>query len=331
MIASGVDYRPWEGQRLDDDQCFICGAELDPSTYTKEDVIPRWMQREIAKRKHSRPFMELPNETAIALGKILVPACRTCNNAHLSGQEKSISGAFKKGPFEVRKLPEQTLRIWFAKIAYGLRRNDLRLKRDRSDPASLTVAARGDVEQLAHLHLLLQEVRDVVYIPDPHSTFFVFEAQEADCGACDFDAAFPIGWPYPVMLRLGNTVVMGAVDDRRLLTVLRSHSAFKAAAKLKLHPIQVRALWAILLHTATMLNPSSATLRFGVTGNRLLVRSELGGGPVLDMTRSKVSVDKVLQNLIGMPEDELAAQGGAVGLLVDKNGDPREMVFEHNA
>ena len=44
MIDGGVNYRPWEGQGLDEDQCFACGVLLTPATKTTEDVFPRWLQ-----------------------------------------------------------------------------------------------------------------------------------------------------------------------------------------------------------------------------------------------------------------------------------------------
>lgn len=329
MIAGGVDYRPWEGQGLDDDQCFVCGLLLTPDTKTREDVFPRWLQRDLTTRKR-HPKIVLPNATTIGLGKILIPACSDCNGSHLSKIESEVFAAFKLGPTYVDALPERTVRTWLAKIAYGLRRNDLRLKQDQRDPNSATIAVKRDVEQLKRLHLLLQEVRDVVYVPDGHSTFFVFESQEVNCGICDFDTAFPIGWPHPAMLRLGTTTILGAIDDQGTLEVLRSHPAFVAAQSLRLHPMQVRALLAILIHTAYTLRPDVRGLRFGVSEGRLWVHRQTPPADLFDTARVKASADAILRNLIDMPEDELSEFGGAVGMLVGRDGKPREMLATHN-
>ncbi len=329
MIAGGVDYRPWAGQGLADDECFLCAAALTDGTHTLEDVFPRWMQRKITQRKHKGVSIELPNLTHIQPERIRIPACKTCNGVHLSQIEKIIARAFRDGHDAVAALPERTLRAWFAKIAYGTRRNDMRLKDDRSDPNSPMIAGENDLEELRLLHLLLQEARDVVYVPDGHSTFFVFRSQYVGCGMCDFDVALPIGWPNPVMLRLGSVTVLGAVDDRGHLKDLRSHPAFRAAETIPLHPIQVRALWALLVHRATLLNPESMPLRFGVSQHRLWVDRLPPAAEVVDPAQEQESADKLLRYLIQASEEELDAHGGTVGLLVDKNGKPRQMPFEH--
>lgn len=97
MIAGGVDYRPWAGQGLADDECFLCATALTGGTHTVEDVFPRWMQRKIAQRKHKGVSIELPNLTHIRPERIKVPACKTCNGVHLSQIEKIIAQAFNDG------------------------------------------------------------------------------------------------------------------------------------------------------------------------------------------------------------------------------------------
>jgi hypothetical protein len=173
MVAGGVDYRPWAGQGLDEDQCFLCSDLLDDDSRTTEDVIPRWMQRTLC-GGHQSPSILLPNLTPLPLDKIKIPACRSCNGGHLSRIEKEVSAAFRAGPAAVADLAERILRIWFAKIACGIRRNDMRLRQEVRDPSSQMIASRADLEQLGLLHLLLQEAREVVHMPDGHSTFFVF-------------------------------------------------------------------------------------------------------------------------------------------------------------
>lgn len=191
------------------------------------------------------------------------------------------------------------------------------------------IAREPDLKELHLLHLLLQESRDVVYVPDGHSTFFVFRSQYVGCGMCDFDVALPVGWPHPVMLRLGSVTVLGAIDDRGCLEDLRAHPAFKAAETISLHPIQVRALWALLVHRATLLCPENMPLRFGVSQQRLWVDRLPPTADIIDPAQEQASADKLLRHLIQASEEELYAHGGTVGLLVDANGEPRQMPFEH--
>ena len=177
MVADGVDYRPWESRGLGDDECFVCTKAIGDGERTTEDVIPKWILRKLRELGTQRAHILLPNLTQIPVNRILLPTCRSCNGGHLSRIEKEVSAAFKVGPAAVRGLPEQTLRMWCTKIAYGLRRRDMQLASDRANPASPKLASKEDLESLWLLHMLLQETREVVHVPDGHSTFFVFESQ----------------------------------------------------------------------------------------------------------------------------------------------------------
>ena len=269
MLAGGVDYRPWEEPRLGDGYCFLCSAPLSDETRTLEDVIPKWIQGRSRPDRQQRPSILLPNLTRLPPQRITIPACASCNHERLSRIEQDVSTAFRSGSDAVERLPERTLRIWLGKIAYGTRRNDMRLSNDIRNPLSEKIATAADLHQLRFLHLLLQEARGVVHVPDGHSTFFVFRSQTVGCNVCDFDLGLPIGWPYLAMLRFGKVTVMGAVDDRGALAGLRSHPAFAAARSLKLHPVQVRALWALLVHHASLLRADRLPARFGVSDGRL--------------------------------------------------------------
>ena len=208
MVAGGVDYRPWDGQGLGDNlECFVCSVKLDDDTRTLEDVIPKRMQRQLP-ACHQGFGIVLPNLTTLPPGRVLVPACLLCNGTHLGRIEEAVASAFRGGPEPVSALPERTLRIWFAKIAYGLRRNDMRLRNDIRDPNAPTIATTADLAELEELHLLLQEARGVVHVTDGHSTFFAFRSQSVGCNVCDFDFAVPTGWPYPGMVRLGEVTLM---------------------------------------------------------------------------------------------------------------------------
>ncbi|WP_105968431.1 hypothetical protein [Streptomyces geranii] len=329
MAAAGVDYLPWEGQGLRDDECFVCTVRLSETDRTVEDVVPRWMQREIMPPRHPKPQVLLPNLSPITPRRILIPACKSCNNEHLSRVEIALSKAFQEGADAVRALPERTLRVWAAKIAYGLRRNDMRLRSNQRDPAAPMIATAADLQGMLQLHTLLQECRDVVRVTEGHSTFFVFRSQQVGCNACDFDIAVPTGWPYTVMVRLGPVTVMGAVDDRGALRTLHSTPAFAAASGLSLHPLQVRALLALLVHQAHLIREDRLPLRYGVSGRRLWLDRLPPQGPTTDPRREQATADQILQNLVAASPDVLAAHGGAVGLLVLPAGTPRHMPLKH--
>ncbi|WP_189834266.1 hypothetical protein [Streptomyces zaomyceticus] len=330
MVAAGVNYRPWESQGLNDDECFVCATALSDSNRTVEDVLPRWMQREIMPPRQPKPKIHLPNDSLL-VPKVLIPACKPCNNEHLSKVEIEVSRAFKSGAEAVRALPERTLRIWFAKIAYGLRRHDMRLRSVQRDPEASMLARASDLKQLSHLHTLLQECRGVVGLSEGHSTFFAFESQQVGCNICDFDLAVPIGWPYPLMVRLGSVTLMGAVDDRGSLESLRLTSEFATADRLPLHPIQVRALWALLVHRSLLLREDQLPVLHGVPDGQLLIHRQVVLGSVVDAERQTATADQILRNLIGASVKALVRQGGIAGLFLMPDGTPRTMPFQHGA
>ncbi len=87
MVAGGVDYRPWDGLGLGADDCFLRSVALTDSTRTLEDVISKWMQRH-----RQLPSILLPNLTQFAPNNIKIPACRSCNNEHLSRIAGRVDG-----------------------------------------------------------------------------------------------------------------------------------------------------------------------------------------------------------------------------------------------
>ncbi len=131
------------------------------------------------------------------------------------------------------------------------------------------------------------------------------------------------------MLRFGDITVMGAVDDRGALSVLRSHPVFVAAQQLALHPVQVRALWALLVHRSMLLRADLVPVRFGVSDGRLWVQREVHAEDVFDPALERASADKLLGALLEEAQETVAAHGGAAGLLVDSRGAPREIPFVH--
>ena len=330
MEMGGVDFKPWLGRGLSEDRCFVCNLALDETSRSVEDVFPKWLQRRFPAWR-DRALMLLPNLTGLPLRPFAIPCCKKCNNEHLSRLEKSVQQAFDLGPAAVERLGERTLRGWTVKIAYGSRRNDLRLRSDIRDRNSSTIATVKDLEGLAHLHDLLQECRGVAYVPNGHSTFATFLAQESGCELCDFDAIIPLGWPSPVILRLGKVVVVGAIDDRGLLNGLMTSPLFAVLRKTPLHPIQVRALAAMIIARSARLNPQAAPLKYGVSEKKLwIARAEANNRLPKTLKNDAPSADTVLASLLNETEGMVKEQGGALGLLRVREGHPTYIPFRHD-
>lgn len=331
MAAGRVPYRPWEGQGLLKDHCFLCGAALTRATRSDEDVLPRWIRRRLPGNRHGQS-LELPNQTTIPFGSVLIPCCKPCNNEHLSRLEQQVAEAFDAGADAVNRLPEKVLRPWVAKIAYGLRRNDMRLRKDRRDATAGTIATQADLEQMALLHMILQEARGIVHVTPGHSSFVALTAQMVHCATCDFDIAVPVGWPTALMLRLGEIVLIGAADDRGSLRRAFTSPSFRAAREVHLHPVQARALWALLLEEIQGLDPRQHPLRFGVQNEQLWIDREPGSAFRHKLpAASGVSAELILSTLLNDTEASIRSIGGPTGLLVSSTGHPRQLPFRHGS
>lgn len=323
MVSGGVPYEPWLGLPLKPNMCFLCGCKLDTTNETVEDVYPKWLQRELrAMPDRSRRPLLLPNQTGIALNQVLIPACSECNGVHLSQLEDRVSNAFRAGPSGVRQLSERDLRQWCAKIAYGSRLNDMRLETDRRNVGLSRLATATDMQALTSLHWLLQEVRDAVYVPSGHSSFWIFEASAINCASCDWDVILPIGWPNICMFKHRGSVILGAIDDRGALSRLRDHPAFIVAGSMSLHKLQVRALVAILVAAATSLSSMEYPLRFGVSDGRVWI-DRSPSPDVAEPYDEESLANGVLAAFVGVPLKTVEEMGGATGYLILPNGEPR--------
>lgn len=216
--------------------------------------------------------------------------------------------------------------MWSVKIAYGCRLNDMRLEVDRRNPGIGNLATAAEMTGLDNLHWLLQEARDVVRVLPGHSTFWIFKAPVIDCASCDWDVVLPTGWPNVVMFKHRGSVLLGAADDRGALSLVRDHPAFLAAENLALHKVQVRALVAILVATASSLSSGSYPLRYDVSENRVWIgHSPAPHPPNVLAGGSESLASAILAGFIGVSLESVEDMGGPSGYLVLPNGEPRAM------
>lgn len=132
--------------------CFCCGTELGTANRSREDVIPLWVQSAYAL---ANELLTLPNGTAISYRKLKIPACKKCNNEHLSGIENVVSKAVLSG-FEATKTVSLTILYqWLAKIFLGLLYKELFLPADRKNPKSNKLATGKTLENYKILWLWL--------------------------------------------------------------------------------------------------------------------------------------------------------------------------------
>lgn len=148
------------------DSCLFCGVELDDDNRTDEHVFPRWLQR-----RYGLANLELVllNGSAVRYSRLLVPACRQCNNTHASQLEQRV----KDGT-----ATPQDIWIWLLKIELGILYYETGTpwSRDRrTAEALIPVVDRTDFD-LAFLHALFGALSrpDPQYAPDPLGSVFDF-------------------------------------------------------------------------------------------------------------------------------------------------------------
>jgi hypothetical protein len=208
----------------------------------------------------------------------------------------------------------------------------MRLSKDRRDPDAGSMASQADLEQLSLVHMLLQEARGVVHVTPGHSSFVALKAQTVDCATCDFDIAVPVGWPTALMLRLGKVVLLGAADDRGSLHRAFTSASFQAAREVSLHPVQVRALWALLLQDIQGLDPRQYPLRYGVRNEQLWIDRQPGLASLQrPPAAAGVPAEQILSGLLNESVASIRSAGGPTGLLLSSTEHPRELPFRHGS
>jgi len=144
-------FNPFETLHLAADTCFLTGVDLaaDEAAYQtgrQISVFPVWLLDRFSLR--DKKFKMMDQVTAIRYEDLKLPASDKVIVAfqHLDDE---IKKAFDGGYEEVKKLPEEKLFLWMARLVYGVVYHDLCLQINRS--------AKKDKEKEFRLSALLKE------------------------------------------------------------------------------------------------------------------------------------------------------------------------------
>ncbi|HEX7060295.1 MAG TPA: hypothetical protein VF176_10640 [Solirubrobacterales bacterium] len=156
----------------DIDNCLFCGRALTDETRTREDVFPKWLQREY---DLSELTLTLLNGSEIKYGRLTVPACGACNNVHASQLENRV----KQGAAS-----DQEVWMWLLKLQLGTMafETSRRWVEDRRDPLSSEPIVDASTLDLGFLHGLFDtlKVDDPQYAPEPLGTIISFPRGHPD-------------------------------------------------------------------------------------------------------------------------------------------------------
>jgi hypothetical protein len=159
---------------LSQNHCFLCGEELTKNT--DEHIFPKWLQHKFNLWNQT---ITLLNGTLIPYRMLKIPCCSTCNNEHLSQLEIDISQAVDGGYDSFKKLEQDKIFYWAAKILFGLFFKELSLNVDRRDPMAGKIMSPEAMKKFQTLHMLLQGIRfPTEYMPIKPYSIFIFKMYE---------------------------------------------------------------------------------------------------------------------------------------------------------
>ncbi|HWZ23412.1 MAG TPA: hypothetical protein VNW06_12195 [Cytophagaceae bacterium] len=148
-------YNPFLDLKLNPDECFLTGKKIT-SAEEQIYVFPEWiMDRYLLREK---TFTMLGDGNITKYSSLRLPCSEAVIQA-LDPFEKEIEQAFSAGYDEVKKLPEERLFQWMAKLVYGILYNDLstaiKEQNRRGERLSLSLYLRN---RFRNLHLMLQSL-----------------------------------------------------------------------------------------------------------------------------------------------------------------------------
>lgn len=114
-------YNPFEDFTLTPNVCFITGEKI-ADTEKRITVFPEWLMNRYALRE--KTFTMLGDGNIVNYQSLTLPCAPLVKNK-LEGLEEEIQNAFTTGYEAVKKLPEERLFLWMAKLVYGILYNDL--------------------------------------------------------------------------------------------------------------------------------------------------------------------------------------------------------------
>jgi hypothetical protein len=148
--------------------CLFCGA-APAHDRTAEDVFPKWLQHEfdLAERRFN-----LLNGSTVKYGQLIVPACRACNDEHVSLEQRVRDGTASN----------QDIWIWLLKLQLGTMYWEAAepFAQDRRDPTSALPILDRSVFDVSFLHGVFQALRHPRghFVPSPLGSVFRLPAPD---------------------------------------------------------------------------------------------------------------------------------------------------------
>jgi hypothetical protein len=231
------------------DRCFVCATALNRKNKTREDAIPRWVQRRFGLMNQ---HLRLVNLSHIEYRHLKVPCCRSCNNEHLSRLENVVQEAVTNGFDATAMMPEITLYQWLAKVYVGLLYSGLFLPFDHKKADNTPILMPECLENVRILWLWLQlSLTNKRSVRAPGSVF-LFRCFVPDDKKEQFDLLDDF-FSDCIAIRLGEVGLVADFLDTRvhwnsMWPYLRKYQ------EVRLHPFQFREIAVKIFYKARLLD-----------------------------------------------------------------------------
>lgn len=227
--------------------CFLCGCSLLTSNYTKEHVIPAWVQE---RYDLSNQRLILLNGSDIPYRQLTVPCCEQCNWYRLKPLEDSMSQAAERGRQAVLSLGKHLLFLWLGKIFYGILYKELSLLFDRKDPGGHTIITQDFIQRYRMHRFFLQQAQETVKLVDFHpGSIFVFSMQPLPERRMEWDLCDNVDSMF-IGCRVGRVGLIATLADGGAQQPFEE--SYSDIVNLDLHPIQFRELCAYFSYRSSL-------------------------------------------------------------------------------
>ena len=245
MTREPVAAYPFAFMNFSPGSCFLCGATA--SENSREHVLPLWLLR---RQSLLDATLTLLNGTTIPYRQVTIPCCLQCNNEHLSRLEGEIEEATRDGAEGLRRLQEERVFQWMAKIFIGILWAELSLKAKRSDSDSGPIVTQEMLADYRVLHGHLQSVRrPVVFEQTKPWSLFISDLHKFE-RAWDFDYHDSlVGLCFAI--RFSGVGIIACLQDNSAHKEFFGHQ-WQPLEGTALHWLQWEEMWAKVLYARSL-------------------------------------------------------------------------------
>lgn len=266
---SGI-FKLIEERSFADNNCFLCGIQLNSDNKTLEHVVPRWILKKFDLWNEN---IILLNGTTFQYRKLTIPCCFECNNKHLEPFEKKVLNAYNAGYEEFIKLDKEVVFLWLGKIFYGLVYKELFLPKNIRKKEDGNIVSTEYLDSFYSHFLFLQGIRKKLIFKDffPASIFYfktqVYENNQLNWDLIDNQQCLFIA------IRIGEIGIICVLQDNQITQEIDNH--LRPYQEIDLHPIQFKELVAKILYKAMLIKHTPKYMNLqdektGIVETRLL-------------------------------------------------------------